>query len=180
MMAKQNPKVRKMLKAMTGAARVASVMVDGDEAGRVPTERALHYVANPDPNYRSLAGDYYDVDHLTFQRMKKLLFRIERLVDFTCNASLWLRTKGKEGHMSLVLHNGSVHRYYTFGASRIEVPEEMARCMETGEVVVAPLYHESKTLTVLARVADSLGDVVGVVELSAMHPKAKSIPPAWA
>jgi len=179
MMAKQNPKVRRVLKALTEAARVASVMVDGDEASRIPTERALHYVANPDPNYRSLAGDYYDVDHLTFLRMKKLLLRIERLVDFTCNTSLWLKTAGKEGHMTLVLHNGNVHRYYRFGASRIEVPDEMTRCMETGEVVAAPLYHESKTLTVLAPVTDSLGDVVGVVELSAMHPRAKSIPPAW-
>ena len=179
MMAKQDPKVRKMLKAMTATARVAGVMIDGEEAAQTATDRAKHYVANPDPQHRSMAGDYYDVEHARFLRTKKLLMRLERLVDFPCSAALWLKTEGKEGHVSLLMHNGNIHRYYRFGGSTIETPEEMAACMATGEITVPPVYHESKTLTVLSAVSDSLGDVVGVFELSAMHPKAKSVPPAY-
>ena len=54
-----------------------------------------------------------------------------------------------------------------------------ARSLRTPQAVTAPLAHPSQTLTILAPVFDSLGDVVGVVELSAMDPTARSPAPAW-
>ena len=47
-----------MLQAMAEAARVASVMVDGDQARRIITPRAMHYIAHPDPDYCLLIGWY--------------------------------------------------------------------------------------------------------------------------
>lgn len=171
--------VRKTLQALSEAARVASIMVDGDEAGRIITARAMHYVAHPDPKHRYLAGDYYDVDHATFLRMKKTLLRLERLLDRRCSTSLWVRVEGLEGYVTLAVQNGSVHRYYRFGEVKIELTAEMSECIRTGQTVVAPLEHPSQTLTVLAPVFDSLGEVVGIVELSTLHPASSSMAPAW-
>jgi hypothetical protein len=172
-------RVRKTLQALLEAARVASVMVDGDEARRIITARAMRYIAHPDPEYPFLSGDYYDVDHQTFLRMKKTLLRLERLLDFPCSASLWVRVEGLQGYATLAVQNGSIHRYYRFAEQKIAFPAEMAECVESGQTVVAPLEHPSQTLTVLAPVFDSLGDVVGVVELSALHPASRSPAPAW-
>jgi hypothetical protein len=168
-----------MLEALSEAARVASVMVDGDEASRIITERAAHYIAHPDPEYRFLAGDYYEVDQATFLRMKKTLLRLERLLDFACSTALWVRVEGLEGRVTLAVQNGSVHRYYRFGQLSVELPLEMAECFETGQTVVAPTESPDQPLTVLAPVYDSLGDVVGIVELSALHPESRSLAPVW-
>jgi hypothetical protein len=171
-------RVRRMVKALTEVARVASAMVDGDEAKRILTDRAMRHVAHPDPEYRFLSGDYYDVDHDTFLRMKKTLLRLERLLDFACDTALWIRVKGMEEYVTLAVQNGAVHRYYRFGQEKMELPPEMAACIETGQTIVAPLEHASGTITVLAPVFDSLGEAAGVVELSAMHPRSRSAP-AW-
>jgi hypothetical protein len=171
--------VEAMLRAMEGVARVASVMVDGDEASRIIARRAMRYIAEPDPDYGFLAGDYYDVDHATFLRMKKLLLRLERLLDFPCSTSLWVRVGGSVGLMTLAVQNGSVHRCYRFGQLRIETPPEMAECVRARGTIVAPLEHPTRTLTVLAPVFDSLGDVTAVIEFSALHPEAQALPPAW-
>jgi hypothetical protein len=171
--------VREMLRALGEAARVASVMIDGDEARRIITARAMHHIAHPDPEHRFLAGDHYDVEHANFLRMKKTLLRLERLLGFTCCASLWIAVEGLEGYLTLAVQNGSIHRYYRFGQEKLQSPPEMSECLETGQTVVAPLEHPSQTLTALAPVFDSLGDVVGVVELSATHPASRSPAPAW-
>ncbi len=171
--------VEAMLRAMEGVARVASVMVDGDEAARIIARRAMRYIAEPDPDYRTLAGDYYDVDHATFLRMKKLLLRLERLLDFTCSTSLWVPVEGSTGYMTLAVQNGSIHRYYRFGQLRMETPAEMAECIKAAEPVVAPLEDPTRTLTVLAPAFDSLGDVTAVIEFSALHPAAHVLAPAW-
>jgi hypothetical protein len=172
-------KACRALEALTEVARVASVMVDGDEARRIIAERAIWYIAHPDPEHRFLSGDYYDVDHDTFLRMKKTLLRLERLLDFSCSSSLWIRVEGLEGYVTLAVQNGNVHRYYRFGQEKMELPAEMAECVRTGQPVVAPLEHPSQTLTVLAPVFDSLGDVVGIVELSTVDPTSQSPPSAW-
>jgi hypothetical protein len=173
--------VRERLEALIDASRVASVMVDGDEAQRIITARAMHYLAHPDPDYRFMVGDYYDVDHAAFLRMKKTLLRLERLLDFPCSTALWVRVEvaGLERHVTLAVQNGSVHRYYRFGQEKIALAGEMARCMENGQTIVVPLEDQDHVLTVLSPVFDSLGDVVGVVELSAVHPGSDALPPAW-
>jgi hypothetical protein len=172
-------RTQSIVEALSEVARVASVMVDGDEARRILTERAMYHIAHPDPDYRFLSADYYDVEHETFLRMKKTLLRLERLSEVRCDSALWIPVAGREGQVTLAVQNGSLHRYYRFGQPAMEAPEEMARCVRRKETVVAPLDHPSETITVLAPVLDSLGDVAGVVELSARHPDARSQAPAW-
>ena len=178
-MLKDTPKSRKMLEALKGAARVASAMVDGDEARRVVTDRAAQYVANPDPKHRSMAGDYYDVDHATFLRVKKTLMRLQRLVDFRCNAILWLTLDGLEGKVTVVCNNDTLSHWHGFGRATVPIEGEIAECMASKAMVVADPCDESELLTVVAPVLDSLGDVVGVVELTAQHPSTKEIAPVW-
>ncbi len=81
--------------------------------------------------------------------------------------------------MTPVVQNGSIHRYYFFGLEKIKSPPEMTECIETGQMVTPPLEHPSQTLTILAPIFDSLGDVAGVVELSTLHPASHSLAPAW-
>jgi len=178
-MLKDTPKSRKMLQALKDVARVASNMVDGDEARRIVTDRAAHYVANPDPKYRSLAGDYYDVDHATFLRVKKTLMRLQRLVDFRCNAVLWLTLDALEGKVTVVCNNGTLSRWHAFGRATVPIEGEISECMASKAIVVAGPTDKTDLLTVVAPVLDSLGDVVGVVELTAQHPSTKEIEPVW-
>ncbi|MBN1640750.1 MAG: hypothetical protein JXA09_05910 [Anaerolineae bacterium] len=165
--------------ALTGVARVASAILDGDEARRIITPRAMAHIAHPDPEYRFLAGDYYDVDHETFLRTKKMLLRLARLLDYPCGTALWVPVAGLDGAMTLAVQNGAIHRYYRFGALRIETPPEMCACMDSGEIVVAPMEHGCTTWTVLAPVFDSLGDVAAVAEFSALDPSGDALAPAW-
>jgi hypothetical protein len=171
--------VQALVDALSEVARVASVMVDGDEARRILTERAMHHIAHPDPEYRFLSADYYDVEHEAFLRMKKCLLRLERLDRVRCCTALWIPVAAQERQVTLAVQNGSVHRYYRFGQLKMDTPDEMARCFTRKAAVVAPLDHPSQTITVLAPVFDSLGDVSGVLELSAPHPDADSLAPAW-
>ena len=76
-----NAKARKALAGLQSVARVAAAVVDGEEAQRIITERAIHYIANPNPQHRYMSGDYYDVNFETFLRMKKLLRPGEALRD---------------------------------------------------------------------------------------------------
>jgi hypothetical protein len=169
----------RVLKALTEVAHVASVMVDGDVAKRIITKRAMRYIAHPDPEHRFLSGYYYDVDQAAFLRIKKTLLRLERLLDFSCSTSLWIRVEGLENFVTLAVQNGNVHRYYRFGQEKLELPAEMTECVRTGQTVAAPPEHPPQTLTVLAPAFDSLGDVVGIVELSTLDPTSQSPPPAW-
>lgn len=171
--------VRTLVAELEHLARVAEAMVDGELAGRIVTERAAHYIAHPHPDHRHLSGDYYDVDHAAFLAMKKVLLRLERIVPFPCNATLWLRVRGAEPFITPVIQNGRLHRYYRFGEERRQPDGELAECLETGAVVRAPEDGSAEFLTVLAPVRDSLGAVVGCVELTAAHPRSRSPAPAW-
>jgi hypothetical protein len=171
------PTLKKMTADLREAGRVASVMVDGDLAQAIITARAMHYIRNPNPRYRYMTGDYFDVDHDNFLRMKKTLLRLGRLVDFPCGTSLWIPVPGRKNLVTCVVQNYKLHRYYRFGAASAKTAPEMARCMKRGRVVVAPV--EEDLVTVLAPVRDSLGEVVGFVEFCSPNPRSKALAPAW-
>lgn len=175
----ENPEVQVALDALRETARIASVLIDGDEARRIIVDRAYYHIANPSPEHRFLASDYFDVDLAGFLRMKKFLTRLERLVEFPCNAALWVRVKGQEDHVTVACQNGTLHRYYRFGEGKRPIEGEMAACFASGEVTVAPTDHPSGTITVLAPVRNSLADVVALVELTARNAAAQELAPAW-
>lgn len=158
--------------------RVAEAMVDGELAVRIVSDRSAHYIAHPHPKYRFMTGDYYDVDHASFLLMKKTLLRLEKLAPVPCNSALWVRVKGAKDVITPVVQNGRLHRYYSFGESGRKLEGDLARCMKSGQLFVAPAAG-SDYLTVLAPVRDSLGDVVGCVELTAANPKSRRLAPAW-
>ena len=173
----KKPSLKAVRSALRETARVAAAMADGDLAGRIITERAWHYLKNPDPRHRFMAGDYYDVDHAGFLAMKKFLLRLETLPGMPCCASLWLAVPGKPGQVAVAVQNGTLHRYYRWAMGMREMEPEMARCLSSGEVTEAP--DSPDLVTVLAPVRNSLGDAVGFVELTAPHPASKTLAPAW-
>src|SRR6516225_8191881 len=76
------------------AARVASVMVDGDACRNIVTARALSYMLRNDPRDRFVGGDNYEVHPDAFDAVKKTLIRISRLVSFPADANLWMPLAG--------------------------------------------------------------------------------------
>lgn len=170
---------KERMQALRELARIASVMVDGDVATRIMADRSAYYLAHPDPREPHLAGDYYDVDHAAFLLMKKTLLRLERLVDFPCNASLWVRLKGAPHRVTVVVQNGRLHRYYRFGEDARPLRGDLARCIRRGGIVSVPVRRGDSYLTVLAPVRNSLDEVVGAVELTAVHPANRNLFPAW-
>jgi len=156
--------------------RIGSALLDGDELGRIIADRSYYHIAHPTPGFRHMSGDYYDVDHVRFLHWKKMLMRLETLVDFPSNAAVWLRVKGLEDHLTVAVHNGSIHRYYRFGEEKRPPEPEMQQVLDRGEAVCAPADHPSGTVTVLAPIRNSLQDVVGVLELSALSASAELAP----
>ena len=179
MAATRQSKVRRVLDALAQVARVAEVMIDGELAMRIITDRATHYIVNPNPQHRFLSGDYYDVDHDSFLLMKKTLLRLERLASFPCNATLWVRVRGADNLITAAVQNGQLHRYWRFGEDGRKPDGELAQCLSSGQITPAPADGSEDFLTVLAPIRDSLGDVVGCVELTAAHPASKLLAPAW-
>ena len=178
MAASKQTRIRRILDDLAKVARVAEAMIDGELAMRIITDRAAHYIANPNPQHRFLSSDYYDVDHAGFLLMKKTLLRLETLAGFACNATLWIRVKETD-LITAVVQNGQLHRYWTFGEEGRKPEGELAACLSTGRITPAPVDGSEDFLTVLAPVRDSLGDVVGCVEVTTAHPASKRLAPAW-
>src|SRR3954449_12205022 len=80
----------RLTRELDDAARVASVMVDGDACRRIVTPRAMEFMLRTDAADRYLASDNYDVNHSAFDAVKKTLIRISRLVSFPADANLWM------------------------------------------------------------------------------------------
>ena len=208
-MSDRQAEAQRILGALLELARVAIVMVDGEDAKRIITDRAHYYLASPDPKYRFLSSDYYDVNHDTFLRMKKTLLRLSMLVGFPCDTSLWVRVKGRHGlfrqagparasgvvakapseveaggpcladHVTVAVQNGGMKRYWQWAEEKRPLGPEMAECLATGKATVAPPDEARGLITVLAPVSDSLGDVVGFVELTAKDPASLASGPDW-
>ncbi len=169
-----------IIDALTGIARVATALIDGDEARRIITDRAYWYAADPFPQHIYLAGDYMDFDCARFDRMKKFLIRLGTLAPVRCDAGLWLLVKGAGHLVTVACHNGELHRWYRFGENSRAPEPEMLACLQGGAAIAARPTATIPFVTVLAPVRDSLGDAVGFVELTAADP---AVPveklPAW-
>jgi hypothetical protein len=157
-------------------ARVASGLLDGDEVRAILTDRAAAHLVTPDPEYRFLTLDHYDVRHGPFLRTKKLLMRIERLAPVDVNGAIWVPAPDAD-HVTVALHNGPHHRFYRFGMTRLPTPPALRRVFETGEPAALPPEPGGHHVTALAPVRNSLRDVAAVVELTA---PTDLDAPAWA
>jgi hypothetical protein len=150
------------------AARVASVMVDGDACRKIVTARAMDYMFRDDPRDRFLGGDNYDVNPAAFDSVKKTLIRISRLVSFPADANLWMPIAGHPDKVRVVIRNANeLSQFWPWGALFQNMIPEMKTVFETGRRVT--VAQKPGWVSVLAPVSDSVGDIVAVVEVTSQR-----------
>jgi hypothetical protein len=152
-------------RALDEAARVASVFVDGDVCERIVTPRAREYMFRNDPKDKWAAGDNYDVYHEAFNQTKKTLIRVSRLVPFPADANLWMPIKGQPDKIRVVIRNANeLSQFWPWSALYQEMIPEMRTVLETGKRIA--VSKKPGWVSVLAPVSNSLGDIVGLVEVA--------------
>jgi hypothetical protein len=143
-------------------ARVASVMVDGDMCRRIVTPRALASIARVDPRDPWAASDNYDVDHAAFLQTKKTLMRLGRLAPFPCDVNLWMPLGADKIHI-VIRNQNEMSQFWTWGALHQELFPPMKQVLATGRRIT--VKQKAGYISVLSPVYDSLGDIVGLVEV---------------
>jgi hypothetical protein len=158
----------RFIRELDDAARVASVMVDGDVCGRIVTARAMDYLLRDDPKDRFLAGDNYEVNYAAFDSVKKTLIRISRLVSFPADANVWMPIPGHPDKIRVVIRNANeLSQFWPWGALYQNMIPEMKTVLDTGRRVT--VTQKPGWVSVLAPVTDSLGDIVAVVEVASQR-----------
>ncbi|MCP5109634.1 MAG: hypothetical protein GY953_02240 [bacterium] len=151
-------------KDLDEVARIATAMVDGDLCQRIVTARAMNSILQKDPRDRYLASDNYDVNHEPFIRTKKTLIRLSKLVEFPCDVNLWMPIPADPPRIHIVIRNvHEMSQFWTWGALHQEMFPPMKRVLETGERLT--VTEKPGWISVLAPVRNSLGDIVGLVEV---------------
>ena len=154
--------------SLDDAARVASVMVDGDLCRRIVTPRALEYMFKVDPRDRYVAGDNYEVNYEAFDAVKKTLIRIGRLVPFPADANLWMPIAGHPDKIRVVIRNANeLSQFWPWGALYQDMIPQMKTVLDTGRRIA--VTEKPGWVSVLAPVYDSLGDIVALVEVASQR-----------
>src|SRR5262245_58980342 len=116
------------------AARVASVMIDGDTCRRIVTPRAMDFMLRTDPADRFLGSDNYEVDYAAFDSVKKTLIRIARLVSFPADANLWMPLPGHPDKVRVVIRNANeMSQFWPWGALYQDMVPEMKTVLDSGK-----------------------------------------------
>ena len=145
-------------------AKTASVMVDGDVCQRILSSRALEFMLrNPSPD-RWADADNYDVDDAAFLATKKTLMRLALLVDYPVDVNLWMPIKPGAVHV-VIRNHFEMSQFWPWGALHQEMPAVMKTVLGSGRRMAA--REKPGIISVLAPVTNSLGDVVGLVEVVA-------------
>lgn len=156
-------------------ARVAAVMLDGDLCQRIMTPRALGRMRTPDPRDRWSAGDNFDVYHEPYTQTKKTLMRLARLVPYPCDVNLWMPFVDRPDRIQVLIRNvHELSQFWTWGALDQPIAPEMKQVLESGRRLT--VRQKPGIVSVLAPVRNSLGDIVGLVEVVAEEPGAKPQP----
>ena len=144
--------------------RVATVMVDGDACRRIVTRRALEFMQKRDPKDPYLDGDNYDVNDEPYIQVKKTLIRLSKLAPFPCDVNLWMPVEGMPGRIHVVIRNvHEMSQFWRFGALVQNLFPPMKTVLDTGKRVT--VTEKPGWISVLAPVYNSLGDIVGLVEV---------------
>jgi hypothetical protein len=146
--------------------RIATVMVDGDVCRRIMTPRALEYMQKKGTRDPWVGGDNFAVNKDAFNLTKKTLIRLSRLAGFPCDVNLWMPVPGMPGQVQVLIRNvNELSQFWSFGQLNQNIPAPMTKVLETGQRIT--VAEKSGLISVLAPVYDSLGDVVGLVEVVA-------------
>ena len=158
------PALSDLTAQLDDVARVGSVMVDGDLCRRIVTARGSKYMFTVDPRDRWRAGDNYDVDDAAFIATKKTLLRLSRLVPFAVDVNLWMPIEGHPDKIRVVIRNThEMSQFWPWGALYQDMIPQMKTVLDSGKRVT--VTNKPGWISVLAPVSDSLGDVIGVLEV---------------
>lgn len=149
-------------------ARVASVMVDGDVCERIMTSRATALLLKEDPRDKWAASDNFDVNDEPYIRIKKTLIRLSRLGPPRTDVNLWMPVPGNEPRVQILIRNvNEISQFWKWGDLHQPAPLEMLQVLKTGKPVT--VSQKQGFVSVLAPVSNSLGDVIGLVEVVAQR-----------
>ena len=156
---------KEMGKELEEVARIATVMIDGDACRRIQTPRSREFLLKQDKRDPWIGSDNYDVDHQAFIQTKKTLIRLSRLAAQPCDVSLWMPVESQPSRVQIMVRNvNEMSQFWTWGAMHQPMFPEMKQVLETGQRV--RVAKRPGMLSVLAPVYDSLGDIVGLVEVA--------------
>ena len=144
-------------------ARIATVMLDGDECKRIEKPEVVREMFHPDPRDKWSASDNYSVNDEPYIRVKKTLIRLSRLADFPCDVNLWMPLP-RDNKIHIVIRNShEMSQFWPWGALLQDTPAPMRKTLDTGERV--RVSQRAGMVSVIAPVRDSLGDIVALVEV---------------
>ena len=144
-------------------ARIASVLVDGDVCERILTDRARGYLLKVDPRDQWAAADNFDVRHDAYIQTKKLLIRLGRLGPRRTDVNLWMPVPGSEDRVQILIRNANeISQFWKWGELHQPATPEMKEVLTAGN---RRTVTRAGFVSVLAPVSNSLGDVVGLVEV---------------
>lgn len=144
-------------------ARVASVMVDGDICQHIVTPRAMEHMLHPDPRDEWSGGDNYDVNDADFIRVKKTLMRLALLSQAPVDVNLWMPMPTRQPRIQMVIRNHYEMSQFWNGELDQPMPLEMQTVLQTGKTIT--IEKNAHMISVLAPVRNSLGQIVGLVEV---------------
>ena len=140
------PEPEEMTRQLDDLARVATIMVDGDVCQRIPTANAS------DPNQEA------------FTQTKKTLLRLSLLVSFPCDLNLWMPVSGKPDRVQIVIRdNNEFSQFWQSERVEQDLLPPMKSVLETGQRIT--VAEKPPWISVLAPLHNSLGDIVGFVEV---------------
>jgi hypothetical protein len=140
-------------------ARAATIMVDGDLCQKIMTARASARMTVVDPKNRWAASDDFEVNHEAYIQTKKTLIRLSRLVSYPCDVNLWMPLEKSPGKIQILIRNANeLSQFWSWGALYQDMIQWRAVAEKPGMV------------SVLAPVSNSLGDIVGLVEVVSRLP----------
>ncbi len=168
-MAETTADTRLITDALGEIARIAAVMFDGEWCNQIVTERSWKWMRDFDPADKWSSHDNYDVEHEPFVAAKKMLLRLQKLAPegLAVSCTLWREVPTLPGQVACLVQNGGAARWQRFGLLHMDATAEQRQALETGGPVDVP-PEDSGVLTVLVGVRDSLKEIAGFVEVSAV------------
>lgn len=147
-------------------ARAASIMVDGDVCERIVTPRAQQFLSKEHPRDKWAAADNFDVNHEAYIQTKKTLIRLGKLTRVPADVNLWMPVPGLDSRVQILIRNvQEISQFWKWGDLHQPMTPEMKQVLATGRRVT--VAERPGFVSVLAPVSNSLGDIVGFVEVVA-------------
>jgi hypothetical protein len=143
-------------------ARVATIMLDGDVCQRIVTPRAFEHMLHPNPRDEWQAGDNYDVDDAAFISTKKTLIRLSMMAPYPVDVNLWMPVPTSQDIQVVIRNRYNLSQFWN-GELQQKMPPKMQAVLKTGKSLT--VKENPGMISVLSPVRNSLGQIVGLVEV---------------